>query len=119
MRWRGLNFNPRPLREGTTTYRNRSDYWQHISIHVPYERGRQSIIGILKLKTNFNPRPLREGTTAFHRSMRWYIPHFNPRPLREGTTLPTAARRAGRAISIHVPYERGRLPLRGPVGPHV
>ena len=102
-------FNPRPLREGTTNV-----YFANMQINE-----------------DFNPRPLREGTT-FYDELKQYrspfqstsptrgddinlaasitcLPYFNPRPLREGTTVFDKERRKYQKISIHVPYERGRL----------
>ena len=101
------DFNPRPLREGTTKY-VLSGWWEcSISIHVPYERGRlRPPIGD-ECAGDFNPRPLREGTTR-HMRAGCSMGDFNPRPLREGTTGVRGGYEVRGAISIHVPYERGR-----------
>ena len=104
---------------------------RRISIHVPYERGRPRTATARGPSLYFNPRPLREGTThptaartslglfqstsptrgddAYSVSNGWERIDFNPRPLREGTTGDYFRIRYHRPISIHVPYERGRL----------
>ena len=80
------DFNPRPLREGTTIEAVSAIDMISISIHVPYERGRQSY----------------EELEAILNCISIHVPYERGRR--------TAPKRCawGSAISIHVPYERGR-----------
>ena len=130
------NFNPRPLREGTTISGSPPTKEKSGFQSTSPTRGDDQMYPSEKARLcHFNPRPLREGTTTDgspKRKRKQFqstsptrgddrCPHgelgevhdFNPRPLREGTTHPLVDDAQAELISIHVPYERGRLAATG------
>ena len=79
-----------------------------ISIHVPYERGRQPAADLFGAYLSISIHVPYERGRPLSFSDWLPISHFNPRPLREGTTAKREEAYKSLQISIHVPYERGR-----------